>query len=196
MKNLLLLSPFYKGGLPPQVVSGGYRGILILLAFTASFASGCASVLSKEALMGADRTLTVDAAQTAPEKHIGKKAVWGGVILSSENLENTTEIEVLETPLSYDDAPAEAEVKVSRGRFIIEAPGYLDTAVYKTEARITVSGVIKGIVQKKLGRMEYGYPVVTPVELKLFPPPPKVVYYYGCPYPTRPYPYPYPYGAE
>ena len=193
MKNLFLLSPFIKGGL---------RGILILFAFVASFASGgCASVLSKEALMGADRTLTVDAAQTAPDKHIGKKAVWGGVILSSENLENTTEIEVLETPLSYDDAPAESEAKVSRGRFIIEAPGYLDTAIYKIEARITVSGVIKGIVKKKLGRMEYGFPVITPNEIKLFPPPrrrksPKVVYYYGYPYPGRPYPYPYPYGPE
>lgn len=194
MKTLFLLSPFYKGGGRPSDRMG--QGILILLAFTASFASGCASVLSKDALMGADRTLTVDAAQAAPDKHAGKKAVWGGVILSSENLENTTEITVLETPLSYDEAPAEAEVKVSRGRFIIEAPGYLDAAIYKIEARITVSGVIKGIVKKKLGRMEYGYPVITPNEIKLFPLPPKVIYYYGCPYPARPYPYPYPYGAE
>ncbi|MEK7680096.1 MAG: Slp family lipoprotein [Deltaproteobacteria bacterium] len=167
-----------------------------LMVLIALILSGCASALSKEALMGADRTLTVDATQSSPDKHSGKKVVWGGVILSSENLENTTEIEVLETPLSYDDAPAEAEVKVSRGRVIIEAPGYLDTAIYKIEARITVSGVIKGIVKKKLGRMEYGFPVITPVELKLFPVPPKVVYYYGYPYPARPYPYQYPYGTE
>ncbi len=171
---------------------------LFSLVLAASLASGCASVLSKEALMGVDRAVTVDAARSSPETHAGKKVVWGGVILSSENLENTTEIEVLETPLSYDDAPADGEVKASRGRFIIEAPGYLDIAIYKVEARVTVSGTVKAVVKKKLGRMEYGFPVVAPVELKLFPPPPKVVYYYGYPYPARPYPhpYPYPYGPE
>lgn len=155
--------------------------------------AGCASVISKDVLREVDRNITITMVQADPGAYKGKKVIWGGTILKSENLEKVTEIEVLESELSFDDRPADGK---SRGRFIIEAERFLDTEVYKPGKRITVAGVIKGIKVKKIGKMDYRYPVVTPIEMRLFEPPPKVSpyeAYYPPPtiYPYYPWPYPY-----
>ncbi|MBI5343820.1 MAG: Slp family lipoprotein, partial [Deltaproteobacteria bacterium] len=101
----------------------------------------------------------------------------------------------------------------STGRFIIEAQRFLDTAVYKEGKRITVAGIVKETRVKKIGKMDYSYPVIRPLEIKLSEPsPPPGAYndispmfrpwgpyypYYPWPYPPPPpvpgYPYPYPY---
>ena len=171
-------------------------------------ASGC-SVISKEARKDVDRGVTVDMAQSSPDIYRGRKVLWGGVIISSENLERATVIEVLETGLNIEDRPFDGS---SRGRFLIESPKFLDTNIYKAYARITVAGAIKGIEVRKIGRMDYAYPVVTPVEISLteaseynrreMPPPwwfhgPSYPYYpYNPYYPDSPYypwwPYRYP----
>jgi len=127
--------------------------------------AGCGSVISKGALVGVDRSADITGVQANPEAFTGRKVVWGGVILSTENLESTTEIECLETPLTYDDMPNEG---ASRGRFIIESKGFLDPNVFKPGLGITVAGTVTGAKTGKIGRMDYLYPVVTPLEIKTF----------------------------
>ncbi len=168
------------------------RNILLILAAIAL--AGC-SVLSKSVMEGADRDITADAVQTNPEAFIGKKVVWGGLVLNSENLEKVTEIEVLETELSFDERPKDGS---SRGRFIIQSPGYLDTTIYSKGKKITVAGTVKGVERRKIGKMDYPYPIISPIEVKAFEPLPEYYrdpYYYG-PFsglygPYGPY---YPYG--
>ncbi|GMR04331.1 MAG: hypothetical protein BMS9Abin23_0227 [Thermodesulfobacteriota bacterium] len=172
--------------------------------------SGCASVISKEVLKEVDRSITLDLVQADPASFTGRKVLWAGVIISTENLETTTDIEVLETKLDYGYVPTEEK---SKGRFIIEAARYLDPAVYKEGRTIIVAGVVKGIRVKKIGKMDYRYPVITPIELKLIQPRQDLYYndyppawgFYGPYYPRYPwpywprrpyypyYPYPYPY---
>ncbi|MBI5826915.1 MAG: Slp/YeaY family lipoprotein [Deltaproteobacteria bacterium] len=168
-----------------------------LLAISAALllVAGC-SVISKEARKDVDRDITVDMVQSNPELYRGRKVLWGGVIMSSENLEHSTVIEVLETELNMDDRPADGS---SRGRFLIESPKFLDTDIFKAHARVTVAGTIKRVEVRKIGRMDYAYPVVTPMEISLTPaseyrrretPPP---WFYSPYYPYPPYgPY-YPY---
>lgn len=163
---------------------------------------GC-SIISKDVLKEVDRSATLILAQANPPAFTGKKILWGGVILKTDNLENTTEIEVLESELSYGDTSEDGR---SRGRFIIEAKGFLDPNVYKPSKRITVAGAIKGASTRKIGKMDYAYPVIAPIEMKVYEYVPQPDYplpwwydpYYPGPYypygPYGPYPGPYPYN--
>ncbi|MBI2413730.1 MAG: Slp family lipoprotein [Deltaproteobacteria bacterium] len=174
--------------------------LLILL-----LASGCGSVLTKELVKDIDRNITIESVQADPERYIGKKVVWGGIVLATSNLEATTEVEVLETTLSFDDRPENGS---SRGRFIIEAKKYLDANVYKEEKRITVAGVVSRVETRKIGQMDYPFPVITPIEMKLFDKmEPYAPDYYSQPYypyygpyspyyPFNPYGPTYPYGPN
>ena len=174
--------------------------------------SGCGSVISKSALMGVDRNATFDMVQKEPARFSGANILWGGVILSTQNLESATEIEVLETRLDYNDLP-EFDYSSSRGRFIITADRYLDTNIYKEGKGVTVAGKVMGVSTRKIGKMDYTYPVVRPVEMKLSEELPKDYYagypmwgypYYGDPfsaygpynpyYPFSPFGPTYPYG--
>ncbi|MFQ5441368.1 MAG: Slp family lipoprotein [Thermodesulfobacteriota bacterium] len=170
--------------------------------------SGCASVISKDILKEVDRDITLDLVQADPASFTGRKVLWGGSIISTENLETVTVIEVLETRLAFEDVPADSG---SRGRFLVEAARYLDPAVYKKGMKVTVAGVVKGVRVKKIGRMDYTYPVLAPLEVKLIEPLPELFYrdypqpywwynrpyYFTYPWPYWPrypyYPYTYPY---
>lgn len=168
---------------------------LILAVF---LISGCA-VISKNVLKEVDTGINMTMVQERPDEYIGKKVVWGGTILASENKEKETEIEVLESELAFDYSPKDGD---SMGRFIIESTRYLDTKVYKPNKRITVAGTIKAVEVRKIGKMDYPFPIITPIEMKLLEPPEKIEpyqqmapYMYGPYMPYGPY-YPYPYGPS
>lgn len=171
------------------------------MIISAFIIAGC-SVMPKTVLKEVNRDITLDMVQTSPERYVGQKVLWGGIILESENLENTTEIVVLETELAFDERPEDGS---SRGRFIIETKGYADTNIYTKDKRITVAGTVTGVETRKIGKMDYRYPVITPIEMRIFNPmtermydyyPPS--YYgpggiYGPYYPYGPF---YPYGPS
>ncbi len=140
---------------------------ILLLVLLVVFSTGCASVMSKDALKDINPDVTIAAVQAAPAKYKDAKVVWGGVIVAVDNLADRTHIEVLQTSLDRTHKP-ERILPSPGGRFIVEVTGYVDPFVYKTERRVTVAGTIKGIKKKKIGKMDYPYPVLTPVEMKLF----------------------------
>ena len=130
--------------------------------------SGCGSVISKGALKDVDRTVTIPMVQSEPSIYEGRTVAWGGLIVSIKNTPGDTVIEVLERPLDYLDLP-ESE-KETRGRFLIKKPGYLDALVYKPDLLITVVGIIRTVESRAIGEMNYLYPVVVPIEMKLSEP--------------------------
>lgn len=146
------------------------------MIFLGAALAGCGSVMSEGALKKVDRGLTLDIVRAKPDAYAGRNVLWGGIILVSENMEDSTEIEVLETELFSDDTPQSESQSLSKGRFIIKAEKFLDTAVFKPAKRVTVAGVVKGARTGKIGKMDYTYPVVTPMELKLFDPQPKIYF--------------------
>ncbi len=160
--------------------------------------TGC-SVMSTNVLKEVDRSVTVPVVQADPGRFTGSRVLWGGFIISSENREDSTVIEVLATRLDSSDLPMPAGEKTgTAGRFLIEAPGFLDTVIFTADKGITVAGTVKGLRKELIGRMKYPYPVVAPIEIHLmnrtridyYELPPWGYYpYYGDPY----YPYYWPY---
>src|SRR3990170_4816182 len=174
--------------------------IIALFAGLLLFITGCASVISENILKQAELNVTVPMVQADPKAHIGRKVVWGGLIISTENLEDKTLIEVFQTRLDSTQSPTR-EPLANGGRFIVSIEGYADPLIYREKKGITAAGVIAGIETKKIGRMDYAYPVLKPMETHLFDmeeaayPPPYYQYrmyqpYYWPYYPWwyRPYP--------
>ena len=133
---------------------------LLLLALFLT--CGCAPVISHETLKSVDREIRLSDLVKDPEKYSGRKVVLGGTIVGIENREDKTEIEVLDQPLNRQLKPTDPEK--SEWRFLAVFEGFKDPALYSRNRRITVAGVFKGVVKRKLGKMDYDYPVVEPEE--------------------------------
>lgn len=167
--------------------------LYLLLILLALLGGGCASVISPDVLKKVEPDITPADVRADPQRYRGRMVLWAGIIVSVEYLKEHTLIEVLHTGLTATHRP-NLDVDSSQGRFLIEAQGFIDRMVYSPKRGITVAGTIKGVRAKRLGKMSYTYPVVSPVELilvdppqELYPAPPPWWYYYP-PY----YPYHYP----
>lgn len=147
--------------------------------------SGCAPVISRGILQQVDPTVTFQRVMKNPDAYQGKIVVWGGVIMSASNLKEGTLIEVLQKPLGFRKRPTEGDE--SDGRFLALYHGYLDTAIFAKGREVTVAGTILGERTKRLGEIDYHYPLMAIREIHLWK-------RYDEPQPPYYYPYPYPYG--
>ncbi|MBX2885356.1 MAG: Slp family lipoprotein [Granulosicoccus sp.] len=94
------------------------------------------------------------------------KVLWGGVILSSANLSEGTQIEVLSYPLDHRQLPMTQ--RNSTGRFVVEHPEYLETYDYAPGRLISVVGTLSGIDKGSIGKAEYHYVQIVPDSLYLW----------------------------
>lgn len=92
--------------------------------------------------------------------------MWGGVILSSANLTEGSQLEVLSYPLDHRQLPMRH--RDSTGRFVIKHPEYLETVDYAPGRLVTVLGNLSEISEGKLGDAEYTYVNVVPESLYLW----------------------------
>ncbi len=130
--------------------------------------SGCAHVISKEVRENSDLSLTLSQVRENPDGFKGKSIVWGGEIIQLINQEDgTTEIEIFQRPLSYWGEPK--LTATSEGRFLVLADRFLDPYIYQSGKKITVAGEITGEETKKLGEMEYQYPLLAGKQLYIWP---------------------------
>ncbi|MEK6736672.1 MAG: Slp family lipoprotein [Pseudomonadota bacterium] len=75
---------------------------------------------------------------------------WGGVIVDVANETHSSLMQVLFYPLDYSGRPQLQ--KQSEGRFVVESPEFLDPAVYAKDKEITIAGVIKGDIERTVGK--------------------------------------------
>jgi outer membrane lipoprotein len=129
--------------------------------------SACASTPAFDT-GGVDRSLTPQNAATSPQQATGKQVQWGGVILSTINLEDSTQVEVLAYPLDANARPLSDSNPL--GRFILERAGRLEPANYAEGRRITAVGTVTGTRAGQVGDSDYNYPVVSARQLYLWPP--------------------------
>lgn len=85
--------------------------------------------------------------------------IWGGVIVSSVNLANRTQFEVLAYPLNSYQRPSTS--KQSLGRFLLQSPDYIETENYAPGREITAIGTLQGVTKGEIGEASYDYPTVT-----------------------------------
>jgi len=103
---------------------------------------------------------------------------WGGKIISIENRESSTWIEILANPLNSYGRPGSNDDY--QGRFIAKIDGFLDSEHYGKNRSLTVYGTVESNYTKRIDDHPYNYPLVN-----------AKVYYLWPEYRTARYHYPY-----
>lgn len=133
------------------------RPILISMILAAVTLTGCASgprFDTKEY----DRRLTPQQAVQQAEAAQGKRVLWGGMIISTHNLDKGSEVEVLAYPLASSQRPDTRRAPL--GRFIVKTEEYLESVDYGQGRLLTIAGPLTGTREGLVGEARYVYPVV------------------------------------
>ena len=100
-------------------------------------------------------------------KYRGVPLRWGGTVIEVENEEDLTRIQLLYYPLDSSGRPKLK--KTTAGRFILETPKFLDPAVYRKDAEVTVAGTLESEAIRKIGNKTLKLPVISAQTLHLWP---------------------------
>jgi len=136
-------------------------GILCIL-----LAVACTKGISKQALSQVTYSGTFSELQKKADDYEGEVVLFGGKILETKVSPEHSEITVLQLPLGGGDRPRVGDQ--SAGRFLIRSKQLLDPAVYTKGTAITVVGKVIGSEAQKVGEFKYVYPVLEPIEIKLW----------------------------
>lgn len=137
------------------------------LIFAVLLVSACARPVF-EAPEGATALTPADAVEDLSRAE-GRRVIWGGRVVGSRNLADSTELVVLGLPLSRSQRPQVRGEPV--GRFIVRYPGYLETMVYAPDRLVTVDGRVTGLETRPVGEARYPYPRVRAEAVHLWPEP-------------------------
>jgi outer membrane lipoprotein len=157
----------------------------------------CAPVISPQLMEQVDRNLTYGSLTSRPDEAKGKIVLLGGTIVQTVPKPEETEIEVVQKQVSSSGEPYLTDN--SEGRYLVVVNRFLDPAIYRSGRDITVAGEVQGSAVRRLGEIDYRYPVIAALELHLWKEPlsPQAypyAYPFGYPYYRRGWLYPgYPY---
>jgi outer membrane lipoprotein len=102
----------------------------------------CGSVISPPAQNLADSELSYAQLASNPEAYVGKVVIIAGIIIEAVNTPEGTRLVLLQYPTNRRGRPQTHES--SGGRFLVLAPEYLETAIYRSGRAVTVAGEIRG----------------------------------------------------
>ena len=129
---------------------------------------GCTPVISDNAMKNVDKTVSFENVMANPDGHRGKVLLLGGTILETIPLNNNkTVIMIIQHPLTGSDRPDISAP--SKGRFLLEVEGFSDPVIYGPGRQVTLVGVVIGKETRKLGQIDYTYPVIKGTEVYLWP---------------------------
>lgn len=168
---------------------GGMLCILTVLL------NACTPVISPQLMDQVDRDISYSSLASRPDEFKGKIVLLGGTIVQTVPKPKETEIEVVQKQTSSAGEPYLTDK--SEGRYLVRVDRFLDPAIYRSGRDITVAGEVQGAEVRRLGEIDYRYPVILASELYLWKrptAPPAYPYPFGYPayWRWRPYPgYPY-----
>lgn len=139
---------------------------MLFITFLLVNLSACAPVIPRELRKNLNLKVTLEDVRSRPDSYKGESVLWGGVIASSRNETRHTVIEIVEAPLGSYDRPG--SIDKSRGRFIVQYEGFLDTAIYTEGREVTVAGEIAGFRKGKIGEMDYTFPLLKSLKIHLW----------------------------
>ena len=128
---------------------------------------GCAAGISQQSRSKVTYTGTFSALQKTPDVYKGEVIMLGGRIIETKASSPLSELTVLQLALGSSGRPVDPDQ--SEGRFIIQTKQLLDPAIYQKDMLLTVVGTLKGSKVLSIGDFEYSYPLVEPIEIKLWP---------------------------
>jgi len=138
---------------------------LLLTCLALLLLSACSS--TPKVADDADRSTTPTQAVAANAALLNKRLQWGGVIVDTQNLADSTELQVLAYPLKKNGKPD--VTTAPSGRFIAQHPGYLESVDYTMGRQVTVTGELSSIRQGEIGEAAYSFPILQADELVLWP---------------------------
>lgn len=115
----------------------------------------------------ADRSLTPQRAISEIDTLRQQPVAWGGVIVATRTLRDSTEIEALTYPLDRENRPDTASAPA--GRFIGIQPGYLEPTDYAPGRLVTLVGTLTGTRSGTVGEASYVYPLMAISRHRLWP---------------------------
>jgi outer membrane lipoprotein len=121
--------------------------------------------------------LSYQEALTNISKYKNAPVRWGGTIVQVENEPTFSAIQVLLYPLGHYGYPDLDEQ--NQGRFVFKSPEFLDPAVYKKDAAITVAGILEGDTERTIGNKTLRIPLVAAKYIHLWPQQDYYPYYGG-----------------
>lgn len=140
-----------------------FRTLLLVLVF-ASLVGACAKPKLDDT--GINKSLTPASAVADIAAARGQTVRWGGVIISSTNLKDDTQLEVLAYPLDDDGRPRGDAAPL--GRFLAIRRGYLETLDYAPGRAVTLTGQVQETRENKVGDASYKYPVLAVDQARLW----------------------------
>ena len=99
--------------------------------------------------------------------YIGKRVIWGGMIVNSTNLKAATRLEILGFPLTRAQRPTTSGRP--QRRFLADHKGYLETVNYTKGRYVTVIGTISRNQPGRVGESKYEYPLIHIDRIYLWP---------------------------
>ena len=101
------------------------------------------------------------------KNHLGEQVLWGGVVVATRNLQNSTQLEILAYPLNSGQRPMTD--RSAAGRFLALHAGYLEPKDYAAGREVTVLGTLSRVQEGKIGEAAYTYPVIEARGVHLWP---------------------------
>lgn len=136
-----------------------------VLVLTAGALTACARPVFDPGGAATDLTPSLAAERIAAAE--GRRVIWGGRIVASRNLRDSTELVVLGYPLERSQRPDTRGRPV--GRFIAVYPGYLETGIFARDRLVTVDARVRGREVRPVGEASYLYPLVSAEAVHLWP---------------------------
>lgn len=137
----------------------------LLLTVILGLLIGCANT-PKFNTEGVNKSLTPQSVIADSKNSLGSIVLWGGTILETKNLEQSTQIEMLAYPLDSSYRPMIE--KKPLGRFIIMHSGYLEPTTYEQGKLLSILGSVSKLQSGKIGESQYNYPVISARQLHLW----------------------------
>ncbi|MEW5755108.1 MAG: Slp family lipoprotein [Pseudomonadota bacterium] len=142
------------------------RQLCLRISLATLLLTACATT-PKMDTTGIDLSVTPQRAVAEAQALQGAPLLWGGVIINSANLKDTTQLEILAYPLQSDQRPDTDQTPL--GRFIAQQDGYLEISDYAQGRLVTVKGTLLPSRAGRIGETEYTYPVLHATQLHLWP---------------------------
>lgn len=139
-------------------------GVLGLLGL-----GGCASTGGADCTpqVGSPDLTPARVAATGVEARTGQLQRWGGTLVATRNLTDSTELEVISYPLNRCGRPRAGAQPT--GRFLVESRGFLEPMDYRPGRQVTATGLISQVRPGQVGDAPYRYPVLADGRVRLWP---------------------------
>lgn len=146
---------FIDGNYGARVMKNRYRAIFMFLGMV--LLSAC-STSEKLDSSGIDLSITPQQAVSESTVLRNTQVLWGGVVVSSINLKDVTQFEILAYPLTSEQRPDTEQP--ATGRFLALQEGYLEISRYVQGSLMTISGSLQDKRSGRVGESDYIYPVI------------------------------------